>query len=65
MTDSDWIKDVLEDQIRANEEHLGRGAAETFEDYTAICGKIRGFREAIQMIKDREADILHSDGDED
>jgi hypothetical protein len=59
----DHISSKLDERRGELEQHLGRNAAKTFEEYQRICGVIQGLDFAKQLVADL-AKRMETDEDE-
>ena len=48
----DYLSDQIEERRTTIEQHLGRGAAVSYEEYQKLCGVIQGLDTAKQIIAD-------------
>jgi hypothetical protein len=51
-TSFEYINSKLDERRTEIEQHLGRGAAKTYEDYQKLCGVIQGLEFAKQLVTD-------------
>jgi len=48
----EYLNSKLEERRIEIEQHLGRGAAKTYDEYQKLCGFIQGLEYAKQLISD-------------
>jgi len=59
----EYLNDKLSERCVEIEQHLGSGAAKTYDEYQKLCGFIQGLEYAKQLISDL-ADRMEIDADE-